>query len=339
MLLCRLAENAFWLGRYLERVEGLSRAILAYEAIRLDIPGQRAPGWQRLAACAGVEPAEAADLEPAAFVARVILERQNPSSLLGALHAARENLRRARSLFPAECWHTLNPLYLGLGALTADMPPAELRQNLERAVAACRELGGHIATGMLRDEGYAFFRMGVLLERSDMMLRVATIVADTLIPVDRGMPFEDVRWMGLLKSVGAYGTYRHRYHAATDLGSALQLLLFEPKFPRSLAYGLDEIRDHLALLPRNEDPHSALEACRPAYAVERAALHDFADDMLARLAHASSVLEATYFSLASPAPEEARPVQAPTRRRAAASATTLESQQGRDSEPLFAPVT
>jgi uncharacterized alpha-E superfamily protein len=338
MLLCRLAENAFWLGRYLERAEGLSRALLAYEAIRLDLPGQRAPGWQRLAACAGVSPAEAAELEPAAFVARVILDRQNSSSMLGALHAARENLRRARSLFPAECWHTLNPLYLGLGALTADLPPAELRHNLERVIAACRELGGHIATGMLRDEGYAFYRMGVLLERSDMMLRVATIVVDTLIPVDRGMPFEDVRWMGLLRSVGAYGTYRHRYHAATDLGSALQLLLFEPKFPRSLAYGLDEIRDHLALLPRNEDPHSALQACRPANAVERAALQDFAEGMLAQLAHASSVLEATYFSLLAPVPEEARTAQAPARRRAA-SATTLENQPRRDSDPPLAPVT
>ena len=45
--------------------------------------------------------------------------------------------------------------------------------------------------------------------------------------------------MGLLKSVGAYGTYRHRYHAATDFRSALQLLLFESTFPRSLAHGLD----------------------------------------------------------------------------------------------------
>lgn len=47
--------------------------------------------------------------------------------------------------------------------------------------------------------------------------------------------------MGLLKSVGAYGTYRHRYHAATDFSSALELLLRESTFPRSLAHGLQEI--------------------------------------------------------------------------------------------------
>jgi uncharacterized alpha-E superfamily protein len=326
MLLCRLAENAFWLGRYLERAEDLARAILAYEEIRLDLPGQRAPGWQRLAACAGLAPDEAAGLEPAAFVARVILDRQNPSAILGALHAARENLRRARSLFPAECWHTLNPLYLRLGGSDAETPRAHLRANLEQVVAACRELAGHIATGMLRDDGYGFFRMGVQLERADMLLRVATIVADTLIPPGRGLPFQDVRWMGLLKSVGAYGTYRHRYHAATDFNSALQLLLLEPTFPRSLTFGLDEIAGHLARLPANEDALSALAACRPAFAVQaRAALGGFAEDLLARLAHASAVLEATYFSRHAPPEDEARPARAQARRHTAATATIPET--------------
>ncbi len=315
MLLCRLAENAYWLGRYLERAEDLSRAILAYEQIRLDIPGQRAPGWQQLASLAGIAPDDAVRLEPSAFVARVVLDRQNPSSLLGALHGARENLRRARSQFPAECWHTLNPLYLRLGTVDAAVPPAELRAHLEQVVASSRELGGHITAGMLRDEGYAFVRMGVHLERADMMLRVATIVAETLIPADSGTPFEDVRWMGLLKSVGAYGTFRHRYHAATDFRRALELMLREPTFPRSLAHGLQEIGRELGGLPRNAEPLAALEACRAAQPVEsRAALGAFAEEVLERLAHLSSVLGATYFSMAFAAPERATVARAHARR-------------------------
>ena len=316
MLLCRLAENAYWLGRYLERAEDLARAILAYEQIRLDLPGQRAPGWQRLAALAGVD--EAAALAPTAFVGQVILDRENSSSLLGSLHAARENLRRARSQFPAECWHTLNRLYLGLGVLDAGAPATELRAHLEQVVGSSRELGGQVTAGMLRDEAYAFLRIGAHLERADMMLRVALIVSETLIPSAQGhgTPFENIRWMGLLKSVGAYGTYRHRYHAATDFKSALDLLLREPTFPRSLAHGLQEIGRELAGLPRNADALAALEACRAVQEVEtRAELGSFADAALERLAHASSVLQTTYFSMPLSPPEPA-PASRPHPRRA-----------------------
>jgi uncharacterized alpha-E superfamily protein len=318
MLLCRLAENAYWLGRYMERAEDLARAILAYEEIRLDMPGQRAPGWQRLAALAGLAPEDAADLEPSAFISRVILDRGNSSSLLGAVHAARENLRRARTLFPSDCWTTINPLYLRLGALDPLGPPAELRRALTEVVSSCREHAGHVVAGMLRDDGHAFLRVGILLERLDMMLRVATIVAETLVP-DQGKPFEDVRWIGLLKSVGAYGTYRHRYHAATSFKRALELLLLEPTFPRSLAYGLQEIGRDLARLPDSAEALSALAACHPTRAIEtRAAFMTFAEEELSRLADLGSVIADSYFSLALPR----------VARRRAPSAARLQDQLG-----------
>jgi len=296
MLLCRLAEHAFWLGRYLERAEDLSRAIRAYEDIRLDMPGQLAPGWQRLAALAGVAPAATEPLEASAFVDRVILDRENPSSLLGALHAARENLRRARSLLPSDCWHTLNSVYLRIAALDAGVPPAELRAILQQVLASSRELAGYVSAGMLHDEGYAFLRIGTHLERADMTLRIATIVAETLMPAEEGQAFEDVRWMGLLKSVGAYGTYRHRYHARTDFESALDLLLFEGTFPRSLAFGLREIDRDLQSLPQNAAVRAALEACRPTEQIRtRAALDAFVRHALPLLATFSATLHRTYF--------------------------------------------
>ncbi len=305
MLLSRLAESAFWLGRYLERAEDLSRALLAYELIRLDIPGEKAPGWQRLAALAGIERETATRLEPSALIALVILDRQNPSSLLGAVHAARENLRRARSLLPSECWHTLNPIYLRLEALGAAVPPADLRAILLQIMASSHQLTGQVAACMVRDEGHAFLRIGVHLERADMMLRVATIVAETLIPAHHSFRFEDVRWMGFLKSVGAYQTYRRRYHASSDFGSALELLLVEPTFPRSLAHGLLQVGRDLDGLPRNAGPLVALRDCWPPQAVNtRNALDRFAEGAIERLAHLGSVLGATYFSPADSFPGE-----------------------------------
>jgi uncharacterized alpha-E superfamily protein len=292
-----MAENVYWLGRYLERAEDLARALLAYEEIRLDIPGQKAPGWQRLAALAGTGPETAAELDAEGFVARVILDRANPSSLLGALHAARENLRKARTILPSECWHTLNPLYLAIGGLDVAVRPAELSAHLERVVARSRELAGHVSGSMLRDDGYRFLRLGMHLERADMMLRVATIVAATLIPADHEVPFADVRAMGLLKSVGAFGTYRHRYQARADFKNTLNLLLYEPGFPRSFVHALLEMGRDLDDLPESGATLTALQACWPTETVDsRPALDAFARTALERLAALGDALAASYFS-------------------------------------------
>jgi uncharacterized alpha-E superfamily protein len=296
MLLCRLAENAYWFGRHAERTEDLARALLAYEDIRLDMPGQRAPGWQQLATLAGVSEAASASLDSEAFVAAAILDRENPSSLLGALHAAREDLRRARPLFPAEGWHTLNPIYLRLCGTDSRVAPAQLRELLERAVAACRELAGHIEAGMLRDDAHAFLRMGLHLERADLTLRIVALVADTLMPPRQSAPFEDVRWIGLLKCVGAYGSYRHRYQTRSNFVDALELLFGDPAFPRSLVYTLREIGRDLTLLPGNASALAALKQCRPARpARTRADLRAFADEEIDRLAGLHAAIDARYF--------------------------------------------
>jgi hypothetical protein len=92
------------------------------------------------------------------------------------------------------------------------------------------------------------------------------------------------------------------------------------------------------MLPANEDPWSALEACRPACAVERSALEGFAEDLLARLAHAGSVIASTYFSLALPVPEGAPAMQVHTRRAGAPGALFENTSRG-DTRPPVAPGT
>jgi uncharacterized alpha-E superfamily protein len=296
MLLSRLAERTFWLGRYVERAESLARALLAFEQIRLDIPGGEAPGWRELGPLAGIGRDAADALDPGALADLMILDRENPSSLRSAVHRARENLRRARSLLPFECWHTLNPLYLRLEAAGAALPPSEVGPLLGQVMAACHELGGQVEGGMMRDEGHAFLRLGVHLERADMVPRIVTAVADALIPLEHPFAYEDVRWMGLLRSVGAYGTYRRSHHARANFGSVLRLLLREASFPRSFAHALLQVGRELATLPRNGAAAAALRACWPAHVPNtRADLAVFADAVLPRLADLGAAIVASYF--------------------------------------------
>ena len=48
MLLARVAENLYWMGRYLERAENLARLINVNSHLLLDLPKGIAPGWRPL---------------------------------------------------------------------------------------------------------------------------------------------------------------------------------------------------------------------------------------------------------------------------------------------------
>jgi uncharacterized alpha-E superfamily protein len=147
-------------------------------------------------------------------------------------------------------------------------------------------------------------------------------------PTDRQPPFADVRWMGLLKSVGAYTTYRHRYHARADFKSTLDLLLYEPTFPRSLAHALAEIDHDLGALPARRPVEDALEACLRSGALEtRLALDDIVATALAGLARLGAAIEEAYFRRAPAASASAGAARAVQSRASLATAERRTAQE------------
>ena len=124
MLLSSVAEAMFWSGRYIERAQALARTIQAVERLSLDLPGRHAPGLRPLLALVkkdgSLAAAEASQLE---ILRALALNGEDTSSVLGALFAARENLRQARVVVPPELWAASNNQYLRLlGVANEPMP-------------------------------------------------------------------------------------------------------------------------------------------------------------------------------------------------------------------------
>jgi uncharacterized alpha-E superfamily protein len=75
--------------------------------------------WRRQGSVERLRREEAAPTAPggprvseAAVVGFVVTDRDNPSSILSALAAARDNLRVARPVVPREVWELINDLWL-----------------------------------------------------------------------------------------------------------------------------------------------------------------------------------------------------------------------------------
>ena len=114
-MLSRVAQNLYWLGRWVERAENTARLVSVNANLLLDLPRGIAPGWQPLVAITGGE----ADYrkrydgyEERNVVRYLVGDASNPSSILSSLVSARENARTIRDIVPREAWELINELYL-----------------------------------------------------------------------------------------------------------------------------------------------------------------------------------------------------------------------------------
>ena len=61
MLLSRVAESVYWVGRYVERVEDTARLVKVHTELFLDLPKAAGLGWFPLLAVTGSVAASASD--------------------------------------------------------------------------------------------------------------------------------------------------------------------------------------------------------------------------------------------------------------------------------------
>ena len=114
-MLARVAENVYWLARYLERAENTARLISVNANLLLDLPPEYRPGWLPLIDITGSRvlfDARDKRAEEREIVQFLIADLDNPGSMLSSLHSARENARTLRDVLPTEVWEHLNEFFM-----------------------------------------------------------------------------------------------------------------------------------------------------------------------------------------------------------------------------------
>jgi uncharacterized alpha-E superfamily protein len=322
MLLARVAESMYWMGRYVERAECTARILIEHCNLHVDLPRGYEVGWEPLLHLTGTnelydnqgeEGDEAPAMTEEAVLRFLISDPANAGAITVALGHARENLRTTRSVVPREAWEILNGLYVHAVERADEGIDRRSRfRYLRGIVRDSQTLAGLLAGTMNHDEAYAFLSLGRLLERADMTTRVLDVRAESLAPEVKGgyRPFDNVQWMGVLKSVGAYQMYRRSVGPQVRASSAVRFLLQDQQFPRSVTHCLDQMSRFLKGLPH---PQAALDATAdalllvheaplPTVAVRSAThanvvLHDLVDRVQIALGQVSDEIDATYFRL------------------------------------------
>ena len=319
MLLSRTAEDLYWLGRHVERAESVARIVDEHTQLLVDLPVDVESDWTALLAITGAEDGFAERYEhhgEAEVVNFLMADVGNPGSVLRSVNAARENLRVSRQMVPRAGWECLNRLHLTATEATAGCTVRTRRTEVSAdIIGACQQLAGILAGTMSRDHAYRFWELGRQVERADMTTRVLDVRAGTLMsagappthpPADRS-PYEDVRWLGVLRSLAAQNMYHRSSSTSVHGEGVVAFLLDDPEFPRSVAHCAAEIERTLAELPEREEPLASVGelrtaiGARPRGAPSAEHLHAHVDLLQDALGELHDSLCTAYFRLADPA--------------------------------------
>ncbi len=256
-MLGRTANGIFWMYRYLERAENTARLLAAGQRMALTRDNAAASEeWRSVLTTLGLLAAYKAQHDgfSCAQVCDFVLRaRSNPESVLAMFERARSNARTSRSSITAEVWEAVNEGWMALRDLLA-RPVREA--TLGQALAAIRRQStlarGATHGSMLRNEIYAFARLGTFLERADKTARILDVKYYLLLPslAHVGTPLDTGQWDNVLRSLSAERAYRWLNAGRMNARSIADFLILDARFPRSLAFCHAAVRENLATLAR-----------------------------------------------------------------------------------------
>ena len=243
----RAADNLFWVGRYVERAEATLRLVRALINRVSDADDGAATIVSSIASLLIAWEAGPTDLPTArpALIARAALQGEKfDGSLRQLARAARYAASVIRDRFPPDAWRALTGL---VAAIEQPLPagPAEgaIFERANEALRIVSSFSGLAQENMTQLAGWRFLELGRRIERAITTCRFVRQFARTP-TVDRAL---DV----LLELADSQITYRQRYVMVAARAPVVDLVALDPHNPRSIAYQLDRIEQHLAALPQH----------------------------------------------------------------------------------------
>ena len=331
-MLQRLADQLFWMARYLERTAGTARLVrlahtVAHEhdpdAARAAIIGALGLVWPQPLQSARVappasepasEPASARDSHPASepdVLDWLVWDQGGDESVHATLRTARANARRSREVISAELFRDINEAWLWLvGTDAAASYDDDRVAFLDRVESWAHRLIGTTSATMPRDEARAVIELGHWMEHADQAARLAAACTYLL---------DDVSPAALMRGCGSLAALRRVQVGAVGAPHLQAWLLSDASSPASVCMSLDQCLMLLDQLRPELAPH-AWEAAFVAASRARArasvldaralANADVQSEIRDAVTHLNQLGEALFRALSSPEPEIWRAVTA-----------------------------
>lgn len=265
----RVADDFFWFGRYIERLEGTARLLRAVilRLARVNLSPREMADVQSLLDCLAHKGVVQSSVRNVISLNRltdtlVDLGREGGwlAGLLAAVNALKEGLRDRMT---EEIFNVVSEALRDLTGLLRHVPKGATASGLERLAQAMARvttvsatIAGLTAENMVRGGGRLFVELGRRVERAQTVAaEVAIVLAQGSEKIQHGRVEAGLRLA--IELCDSVITYRNRYLTVLQPAPALDLVLSDDGNPRSLAYQLAATRDLLIEIAAGEDALSA----------------------------------------------------------------------------------
>ena len=244
ILASHAADNLYWFGRYCERAEMTTRIVRSILGSSIEVDA--AAGYNpdiyarlvRLLHLWGAISEETAGLDASHACQAALAEAHLPGGVTCLLDRMRDVGLTLRDRFASDFWRVATRPMPPLPSSKPGIALRAARELVERFSA----LSGLIAEDVVRGPVWRFLDMGRRIERALLLCRIARQL---------GAAQDEAGAMGVLLDLcDSQITYRARYLAAPLRDPVLDLLLLDPDNPRSLAFQIRAINNHIDALPR-----------------------------------------------------------------------------------------
>ncbi|MEM9143855.1 MAG: alpha-E domain-containing protein [Bacteroidota bacterium] len=263
-MLARVANNLFWMGRYIERSEHLARYLNVNYFSSLDAPNQRSQSRQfvlrsMLFMVGELEQVEETVLDEEEVLFTIGLDHDAPYSIINSVKYARENANSARDLISTELYEAINKFYHFIVRYPVE---TFVKRGLYDFTGNITEmttvLRGKIRSTLLHDQVYAIIMLGMNIERATQIIRMINakhndaLLAQGSYGDTFGNSFE---WATLLKCAEAYDMMRRFYKKTPNSITTLEFLILNPDCPRSIMNSLNQVYRHIQVLDPKKTYH------------------------------------------------------------------------------------
>ena len=246
----RVADNMFWIGRYIERAEGTTRLMRSLIARRVDDSADRAPEVRALLAALedDLELIRGALVRTALGVEHELtrlLVSAEPARTPGAgIEAGHRAARVVRDRISMDTWRVLSQLAatVAQARARASAEPSDALETVSALLLGFSAFSGLVMENMTHGPGWRFADIGRRIERGSFMLR---LLRSMLVAAGDTAVLD-----ALLEVADSAMTYRSRYLGTMALEPVLDLLLTDETNPRSVVYQLAILEEHVTRLPR-----------------------------------------------------------------------------------------